>query len=188
MAKTLRMPSTPSVFKAGHPQYSARISVRMSDEPCHFATYLKAEVDFALCRKHTLSQCHPNSPWDVRCTSCAPKTKVKWPSYCGRYAALTSFRRKQLLSDNCLLQVIELERELTQCKAQGKKVCQQPAISCNVNMLHKIYCHTMHEADRLDTCLYWLRHALFVQEKIELQEKTQHLRQRSADMLHENNT
>ena len=29
---------------------------------------------------------------------------------------------------------------------------------------------------------------LFVQEKTELQEKTQHLKQRSADMLHENNT
>lgn len=36
---------------------------------------------------------------------------------------LTSFRQKRLLFDCHLLQVVELERELTQTKAQGKKVC-----------------------------------------------------------------
>ena len=100
----------------------------------------------------------------------------------------TSFKLKQLLSDYCLLQVVELERELTQSKAQGKKVCQQPAIGCSVHVLYRLYCYTLHEADRLDICLHCLHHALFVQDKIELQEKSQHLRQRSADMLHENNT
>lgn len=38
---------------------------------------------------------------------------------------LRGLRQKQLLSDCRLLQVVELERELTQTKAQGKKVCQQ---------------------------------------------------------------
>ena len=35
----------------------------------------------------------------------------------------TSFRQKRLLSDHHLLQVVELERELTETKAHGKKVC-----------------------------------------------------------------
>lgn len=38
---------------------------------------------------------------------------------------LSSLRPKQLLSDCRVLQVVELERELTCTKAQGKKVCQQ---------------------------------------------------------------
>ena len=82
-----------------------------------------------------------------------------------------------------------MERELTQTKAQGSKVCQQVAVGHSVLVLYRVYHDTLHAADRLGICLHCLRLGfLFVQERIELQEKTQHLRRCSADMLHENNT
>ena len=79
-----------------------------------------------LCRRRILSQCQPKAVWGARCTSCAPQTKPKWPSCCGRYIAISKqLEAEQLLSDCRVLQVVELERELTCTKAQGKKVCQQ---------------------------------------------------------------